>query len=74
MRQRAEDEFRVTKRSVVVATIGQLPATDARGRAALLVRGGERQREGRVLLDQCTELAPSVSAGAEHTDWNLVHA
>jgi hypothetical protein len=27
-----------------------------------------------VALDQCTELAPSVAAGAKHADWNLVHA
>ena len=74
MRQRAEDELRLAKGRVVGRDIGQLATADAHGRPSLLVRRGEREREPGMALDQRTELAPSVAAGAEHTNWNLVHA
>ena len=74
MWQRAEDELRLAKGSVVVAHIGQLATADPHGRPSLLVRCSEHEREPGVAFDQCTELAPSVAAGAEHTNWNLVHA
>ena len=74
MRQRAEDELRVAEGNVVAAHVGQLTTANAHGRAALLIRCREGERETGMSLDESTELAPRVSAGAEHSNWNLVHA
>lgn len=48
-------------------------ARKLRGLSTLGVGGGVRERESRVARDERTQLAPRVTGGAEHADWNLMH-
>ncbi len=73
MWQGAEDDVRLVERRVVGGHVRDLLPAKVHRLAALLVRGCERQREIRMLQEQRTKLAPSVTAGAEHSHLNLIH-
>jgi hypothetical protein len=74
MRQCAEDQLDIAERRVIGSDEREIASADAHGRASLFVRGGEGKREGRVPLDERTELAAGIAAGPEHANWNLIHA
>jgi hypothetical protein len=73
MRQSAEDEIDAVQRRVIGRNKGDVASGNSDRSAALLVRRRKRQGESRVTENECAELAARVTAGPEHTDWNLIH-
>ena len=73
MRQRAEDELALPQIRVLGCDELQIATGDAHGGAPLVVRRGERQLQIRVAPNESTELSARVPAGAENSNWNLVH-
>ena len=73
MRKCAEDEGGVRERGVFGRYIRHVATTDPRGRAALFVRGGERERQSRMAQDERAKLAANVSAGPENPHGYLIH-
>lgn len=73
MRQRAEHELDIVERRVFGGDEPQLAPTDAGARPALIVSARERQLEARVTRNESAELSARVPAGAENSNWNLIH-
>ena len=73
MGQRTEHELCLAERHVVGRDERHVSPGNARGRATLLVRRREGEREHRMAQDQRRKLAASVSAGTEHPHWYLIH-
>jgi len=73
MRQRAEHELDLLQRHIFSGRELQIAPGDARRRPALFVRGSERELEPRVAPDESTKLSARIPAGAENSNWNLVH-
>lgn len=73
MRQSAEDEIDAVQRHVVRRHERDVASGNSDRGAALVVRRRKRQGESRMAENECAELAARVSAGPEHTDWDLIH-
>ena len=73
MRHRTENELDVTQRRVFGRDESNVAAGDATGRTALFVRRCEDERQLRMPEDERTELAAGITAGPEHSHWNLIH-
>ena len=73
MGQRTEHKLYLADGDVVGRDEGHVSTADARGRPALLVCRREGEREHRMTQDQRRKLAASVTAGAEHAHWYLIH-
>ena len=73
MRQRAEDQLRITERRVLNRDKSDVASHDAHCLAALLVRRCERQAQRRMRVNESTELAAGISAGPEHPHWYFIH-
>lgn len=74
MRQRAEDEIDAVQRHVIRRHERDVASGNSDCGPALVVRRSERQGKSRMTENECAELAAGVSAGPEHTDWDLIHA
>lgn len=73
MRKCGKDEADPIERHVVVGGKREMLASDPHALTTLLVRGGEREREPRMLDDERAQFATSVAAGAEYSDRDLIH-
>ena len=73
MRERAEDQFGLFERRIVGGDVHDVASAEACNRPPLLVRCSKREREMRMRIDECTELAAGITAGPENADWNLIH-
>ena len=73
MRQRAEHELDLLQRCIFGGRELQIAAVDACRRPALFVRGRERELELRMAPDEAAKLSARVPAGAENSNWNLIH-
>lgn len=73
MRKCGKDHADPIERHVVVGGIRDLLSRDPHALTTLLVRGGEREREPRMLADERTQLATGVAAGTEYADRDLIH-
>src|SRR5438034_4452781 len=73
MRQSAENQLGVVKRSVLNRGVCEIPSCNARRCPPLFIRSGECQRQARMAFDERAELAANVSAGPENTDGYLIH-
>lgn len=73
MRQSAEDEIDAVQRHIVRRDERDVASGNSDRDAALVVRRSKRQGESRMSENECAELAARVSAGPEHTDWDLIH-
>ena len=73
MGQGTEHDGRLVKCRVIGCDERHLVTTEVHGVAALLVRGGERERKARMSRDKRAEFASSVAAGAKNADRYLIH-
>jgi hypothetical protein len=73
MRQSAEDEIDAVQRGVIRRNKGDVASGNPDRSAALVVCRGKRQGKSRMTKNECAELAARVTAGPEHTDWDLIH-
>ena len=73
MWQGAEDNGRLAEHGVVGRDERHLVATKAHGLASLLIRRGKREREPRMLREQCAEFATGIAARTEDADGYRIH-
>src|SRR5438105_1050866 len=73
MRQGTKHQLGLAERRVFSRHEGDFAPGDPAGRAALFVRRCKGERQPRMTEDECTELAAGITAGPEHSHWNLIH-
>ena len=73
MWQGAEDECRIRERRAFGGAELYGVASNTDTRAALFIRGGERQLEIRVVEDERTQLATGIAARSEHSNGYSIH-
>src|SRR5690349_13660021 len=73
MRQGAENQRSIGERRVFRGQEGHGMSAETRRHAALIISGGERQLELRMVENECTELTASISACAKHSDGYSIH-
>ena len=73
MRQRTEHQLDILETRVFGRDERDVAAAETGGRAALVVRGGEREVEVRMPLNEGAELAAGITARSEHAHWDFIH-